>query len=69
MALPDEPLPCDQCEEVYGESRNWGGSHWHCANCGLISGYQGHWKGRFDNVTAETHWGFECPPRPGEVDV
>lgn len=55
------PLPCAECEEVYGHSLNFGGSHYHCGNCGLVSGFQGHWR--------ERSQGFECPEKPGDAHV
>ena len=54
-----DPRPCDQCEEMYGESRDYGGTHWHCGNCGKISSYQGHY-----GLLPNKEWGFKC----GEKD-
>lgn len=52
----DGTFPCEDCVKAYGESRNLGGSHYHCSNCGLISSYQGHF-----TELSEGNWGFKCP--------
>ena len=48
------PRCCDQ---------DFGGSHYHCARCGAVTGMYGHWEGgRFDGdrfVTFEAH--MCCP--------
>lgn len=50
--------PCDQCEEIYGESRDYGGSHYHCSNCGEVSSCQGHY-----GLLPNEEWGFKCVTR------
>lgn len=51
-------VPCEDCVKVYGESRNYGGTHWHCSNCLKISSYQGHF-----GQLADGSWGFDCKKR------
>lgn len=54
----EDTTPCNHCVEVYGESRNYGGSHWHCANCLEVSSYQGHF-----GLLPDGSWGFSCPKK------
>lgn len=47
---PDMPMRrwCNACDDY-----TWGGSHYHCANCGEPSGMMGHWRIE----------GFTCTPK------
>lgn len=35
--------------------------HYHCANCGGISGHQGH----YSKLPLQTEWQFNCPDQDG----
>ena len=46
-------VPCEDCVKVYGESRNYGGTHWHCSNCGQVSSMFGHFNGNTGKFTCK----------------
>jgi hypothetical protein len=55
-------------------SQDFGGSHYHCAHCGQVSGMQGHYGRKKEGDTRDSRvrcsnqkpdrdgWGFYCPP-------
>lgn len=51
------PLGHSMCIAGYLDCPVGPTDHWHCGNCGGISGHQGH----YSKLPGQTEWQFNCP--------
>ena len=51
------PVGRSMCGNGYLDCPLGGSYHWHCGNCGGISGQQGH----YSKLPGQNDWQFNCP--------